>query len=91
MRRKKSTDYRFNIKAYLATLGESDRNIVKGYISGALLIGLLIPALIWAVETGTNLAIENIQAPKTSISKAYEYIGICYSNKSCKEAVQGCS
>ena len=87
IRRKKAVNYKFGIKAYLATLSETERKSFGAYLAGALMVGAVIPAFIWAIDAGSNLAIKKISRHQTSRIEAYSYIGWCHINNGCLSSV----
>jgi hypothetical protein len=85
--RNKGSLVKFKLNDYLLKLGDAERKELAHYLKGFFIIGLFIPALVWAMDAGGNLLMNKLQQTKVEQVHAYEYIGRCYVIKDCRHIV----
>ena len=78
---------KLKLNDYLLKLGDVERKELVHYLKVLFIIGLFIPALIWAMDAGGNLLMNKLQQTKVEEVHAYEYIGHCYVIKDCRHIV----
>ena len=85
--RNKRSPVKLKLNDYLLKLGDVERKELVHYLKGIFIIGLFIPALVWAMDAGGNLLMNKLQQTKVEDVHAYEYIGHCYVIKDCRHIV----
>lgn len=77
----------FRISDYLSTMIDKEKKESIPYLRGIFIIGLLIPALAWVIDSSNGLLMDRLQQTKAEEVHAYEYIGRCYVMEDCRHIV----